>query len=155
MLGCLVILIWLLIFQSRRNRIFLILAPPVLGFLWFLGSLNLFGIPLTVYSILAFPFLIGISIDGSLFLWQRYWEEGTGSLRFVCMNSGRAVLISYLMPLAAFLSVSFSSHPGLKNLGIVTVIGILSITLAHIAIFPIIASLVEKRRYRMRLNSLR
>jgi predicted RND superfamily exporter protein len=147
-LGCIAILFWLLVFKNMRNHIFLILLSPVLGFFWFLGILNLFDIPLTVYSILALPFLIGISIDGSLFLWQRFWEEGTGSLRFVCANSGRTVVISYLIPIAAFVSVSFSSHPGLKNLGVVTVLGTLSIALAHIAVFPITASLVEKTRYR-------
>jgi predicted RND superfamily exporter protein len=146
--GCIVVLLWLLIFKNMRNHIFLILLSPALGFLWFLAILNLFDIPLTIYSILALPFLIGISIDGSLFLWQRFWEEGTGSLRFVCANSGRTVIISYLIPIVAFMGVSFSSHPGLKNLGIVTVIGTLSITLSHLTVFPITASLVEKRRYK-------
>jgi uncharacterized membrane protein YdfJ with MMPL/SSD domain len=151
-LGCIAILLWLLIFQNMRNRIFLILLPPAFGFLWFFGLLHTFGISLTFYSILALPFLIGISIDGSLFLWQRYWEEGTGSLIFVCAKSGATVIVSYLLTAAGFLSMCFLSHPGLKNLGLVTVIGILSIALAHIAIFPIIASLVEKRRYsRLRL----
>jgi len=149
-LGCITILFWLLIFQNARNRILLILVSPVLSFLWFFGILHLLNIPLIVYSILALPFLIGISIDGSLFLWQRYWEEGTGSLKFVCVNSGITVLVSYLIPTAAFASVCFSSHPGLRSLGIVTVIGILSIAFAHIAIFPVIASLVDKRRYMRR-----
>jgi predicted RND superfamily exporter protein len=144
--GCIAILFWLLIFKNMRNHIFLILVSPVFGFLWFFGILCLLNIPLTVYSILALPFLIGISIDGSLFLWQRYWEEGTGSLKFVCIKTGRTVIISYLIPIATFSSVCFSSHPGLKSLGVVTVIGILSIVLSHIAVFPIIASLVEKMR---------
>ncbi|MDR2732790.1 MAG: MMPL family transporter [Fibromonadaceae bacterium] len=149
-LGCIAILLWLLIFQNARNRIFLILISPAFGFLWFFGVLHFLNIPLTFYSILALPFLIGISIDGSLFLWQRYWEEGTGSLRFVCAKSGITMIISYLIPAVAFLSVCFSSHPGLKSLGVVTVMGIFSIALAHIAIFPIIASLVDERRYRRR-----
>ncbi|MCL1956830.1 MAG: MMPL family transporter [Fibromonadales bacterium] len=144
--GCIAILLWLLIFKNMRNHIFLILVSPAIGFLWFFGILHLLNIPLTVYSILALPFLIGISIDGSLFLWQRFWEEGTGSLKFVCIKTGGTVIISYLIPIATFSSVCFSSHPGLKSLGLVTVIGILSIVLAHIAIFPITASLTEKRR---------
>ncbi len=147
-LGCMAILLWLLIFQNMRNRIFLILLPPAFGFLWFFGFLQTLGISLTYYSILALPFLIGISIDGSLFLWQRYWEEGTGSLRFIFAKSGATVVISYLLTVAGFLSMCFLSHPGLRNLGLVTVIGILSIAASHVAIFPIIASLVDKRRYR-------
>jgi predicted RND superfamily exporter protein len=150
LLGGMAILLWLLIFQDRRTRVSLILIPPAFGFAWFLGFLYLFNIKLTFYNILALPFLIGISIDGSLFLWQRYWEEGTGSLRFVCMNGLRSVILSYLIPIVAFLSVCFSSHPGLKSLGVVTVIGIASIVLAHIAIFPIAASFVDNRRYRMK-----
>ncbi|MCL2260111.1 MAG: MMPL family transporter [Fibromonadales bacterium] len=149
--GGMAILLWLLIFQTSRNRIFLILLSPAFGFLWFFGILRILGIPLTVYSILALPFLIGISIDGSLFLWQRYWEEGTGSLRFVYANSGITVLISYMIPIVAFASVCFSSHPGLRSLGIVTVIGILSIALAHLTIFPIVSGIVDWRRYSNRL----
>jgi uncharacterized membrane protein YdfJ with MMPL/SSD domain len=152
MIGCIIILFWLLIFQETRNRLFLILISPVLGFLWFFGFLCLFGIPLNFYNILAISFLIGISIDGSLFLWQRYWEEGTGSLPFVYRRTGRTVVISYLIPLAAFSSLCFSSHLGLRNFGIATVIGILSIVLAHITVFPIVASFLDRRRYRQRLN---
>lgn len=151
-IGCLVILLWLLIFQEKRNRIFLILVSPALGFLWFFGLLHLFNIPLTFYNILAIPLLIGISIDGSLFLWQRYWEEGTGSLPFVYRSSGATVAISYLMPIVAFSSLCFLSHPGLKNLGIVTVIGISSILLAHIAVFPIVAGFVEYKRLKRSFN---
>jgi hypothetical protein len=150
MIGCIIILFWLLIFQETRNRLFLILISPALGFLWFLDFLCLFGIPLNFYNILAISFLIGISIDGSLFLWQRYWEEGTGSLPFVYRRTGRTVVISYLIPLAAFSSLCFSSQLGLKNFGIATVIGILSIVLAHITVFPIMASFLDRRRYRRR-----
>jgi predicted RND superfamily exporter protein len=149
-IGCLAILLWLLIFQEKRNRIFLILLSPALGFLWFFGFLHLYNIPLTFYNILAIPFLIGISIDGSLFLWQRYWEEGTGSLPFVYRRSGTTVVISYLMPIAAFSSLCFLSHPGLKSLGIITVIGIISIVSAHIAVFPIVAAIVDGRRRKAR-----
>jgi len=148
--GGMAILFWLLIFQQNRNRIFLIIVSPACGFLWFFSLLCLLNIPITFYNIWAILFLIGVSIDGSLFLWQRYWEEGTGSLPFVYRKTGATVVISYLMPIAAFSSLSFSSHPGLQSLGIVTVIGILSIVLAHIAIFPIVASLVDNRRYRNR-----
>jgi predicted RND superfamily exporter protein len=148
--GGIAILLWLLIFQEKRNRIFLILVSPAFGFLWFLSFLCMFDIPLTFYNILAFSFLIGISIDGSLFLWQRYWEEGTGSLSFIYSRTGRTVAISYLMPAVAFSSLCFSSHPGLSNLGITTIIGILSIVLAHIAVFPIVAFFVDRRRYRQR-----
>jgi predicted RND superfamily exporter protein len=148
MIGCMAILIWLLIFQEKRNRVLLILISPAFGFFWFFGFLCLFGISLTFYNILAISFLIGISIDCSLFLWQRYWEEGTGSLPFVYRRTGRTAVISYLMPMVAFSSLCFSSHLGIRNLGIATVIGILSIVLAHITVFPIVASLVDMRRYR-------
>jgi predicted RND superfamily exporter protein len=152
MIGCIAIVFWLLIFQEKRNRIFLIMASPAFGFLWFFGFLCLLDIRLTFYNIWAILFLIGISIDGSLFLWQRYWEEGAGSLSFVYRKTGLTVAVSYLMPIVAFSSLSFSSHPGLQNLGIVTVIGILSMVTAHIAIFPIVASLVDRRSFPTRPN---
>ena len=145
-LGFVAIIFWLFMFKNMRNHIFLILVSPAIGFLWFFGILNWLDIKLTVYSVFALPFLIGISIDGSLFLWQRFWEEGSGSLKFVYANTGKSVIISYLIPIAAFLSVCFSSHPGLKSLGIVMVIGLLSIVVSHFTVFPITASLVEKRR---------
>ncbi|GHV12016.1 hypothetical protein AGMMS49938_03750 [Fibrobacterales bacterium] len=154
LLGGFSILLWLLIYQNRRNRIFLLLISPLFGFLWFFGFLNMFGIPLTVYSVFAFPFLIGISIDGSLFLWHRYWEEGTGSLRFVCLQSGRTVAVSYLIPIVAFFGLCFASHPGLRSLGVVSVLGFICILLAHIVIFPVAASMVDGRRYGNRRRNL-
>lgn len=139
-----------LVHLNRLHWALLLLVSPSMGLLWLLALMRLFSIPLTPYSALVFPLLIGLSLDGSVHLWLRYKEESTGSVHFILRRTGSTVLIASLASLGGWSGLLFSSHPGLRSMGLVTVLGMSSLLLAHLTVFPMVAGWLDWRRYQLR-----
>ena len=64
------------------------------------------------FNLVVLPAMIGIGIDNSVHLYQRYLEEGLGSLYFVLKKTGVVVLVTSLTSMAGFFGLAFSSHQG-------------------------------------------
>ena len=148
--GIMVILLIVLLFQIHFYRALLTLASPLVGFLWLLSFMRLFGIELNTYSALAFPLLIGMALDGALHLWHRYREESTGSLYYIMKHTGVTVSLATSTTIVAFSGLLFSSHPGLRSMGQVTVLGLFCLLAAHLTVFPLVAGWLDRRRYQKR-----
>lgn len=145
-----VILLLVLLFQLHFYRALLTLISPLVGFLWLLSLMRLLGLELNTYSALAFPFLIGMALDGALHLWHRYNEESTGSLYYIMRNTGVTVVLASSTTVIAFSGLLFSSHPGLRSMGLVTVLGLICLLAAHLTVFPLVAGWLDQRRYKIR-----
>jgi uncharacterized protein len=148
--GIAVIVFLVLLFQNRLYRTLLTLVSPAIGFLWLLSLMRLFHIDLNAYSALVFPLLIGMAVDGALHLWHRYQEESTGSLHYILRHTGVTVCFASATTLVAFSGLLFSSHPGLRSMGLVAVLGLACLLAAHLTIFPLVAGWLDMRRYRNR-----
>jgi predicted RND superfamily exporter protein len=142
------IFLLVLIHQNRLYRTLIVLAPPAVGFLWFLSILRLLGIPINPYSAQVFPLLIGISISGSLHLWHQYRERSTGSVGLILRQTGPIVSVASITVIVCFSGLLFSSHPGLRSMGLVAVIGMLSLLLAHLTIFPLLVGFLDWLRFK-------
>jgi predicted exporter len=79
-------------------------------------------LPLNLFSVVALPLLLGLSIDYGIFM-----VHGCRTASY--QQSRRAVLLSALTTLAGFGSLILASHPALHSLGITVSIGILGATL--------------------------
>jgi len=139
-----------LVFQNRLYRTLLTLVSPLVGFLWFLSLMRLLHIELNAYSVLVFPLLIGMAVDGALHLWHRYQEESTGSLHYILRHTGITVCLASSTTIIAYSGLLFSSHPGLRSMGLVAVLGLLCLLAAHLTIFPLVAGWLDMRRYKRR-----
>lgn len=145
------VLVILLLFYNKLSYAIFILAAPALAFLWLLSSLRLFGVELSVYSALAFPLLIGMSLDGSLHFWNYYFVKRGGSATDVVRKHGLNLTISQVSTLVCFYGLVISSHPGLRSIGQIAIWGLVCITVADFFMFRILASLLDAYR----LNKLR
>lgn len=141
----------LLLFYNKFSYAVFILAAPALAFLWLLSSLRLFGVELSVYSALAFPILIGMSLDGSLHFWNYYFVKRGGSATDVVRQHGLNLTISQVSTLVCFYGLVISSHPGIRSIGQISIWGLVCITVADFFMFRILASLLDAYR----LNKLR
>lgn len=126
------------------------LASPIIAFFWLLSLLRLLGIELSSYSSLAFPILIGMSIEGSVQLWSAYYERSTGSIYYILKTTGLTCLFSEFLTVTVLFGLFLSSHPGVREIGLVSVLGILCITLSHLFVFPLLAGWLDVRRIRRR-----
>jgi len=148
--GGALLLILTLLFYNRLSSAIFTLASPCLAMVWLLSLTRLLGIEISAYSALAFPLLIGMSVDGSIQLWNAYYEKSTGSLHYIMHTTGVTVGIAQGATLIGIYSLLASSHPGIKSIGEISILGLLCITVSHLLVFPLIAGYLDSRRFRVR-----
>lgn len=153
--GIVAIAILLLLFYNKLSLTLFTLASPCVAFLWLLSLMRLLGIEISAYSALAFPLLIGMSLDGSIQLWNAYYEKSTGSLHYITHTTGVTVAIAQALTLIGIYGFLISSHPGLRSIGLVSVLGLLCMTVSHCLLFPLIAGYLDSRRFRIREQGIR
>jgi len=135
----------LLIYYDTKSfrATLLVFCPLVLGILWTLGLMKLFGIKINHFNLVVLPAMIGIGIDNSVHIYHRYLEEGLGSLHFVVKKTGTVVLVTSLTSLAGFFGLAFSSHQGLYSMGITAIIGITTTFIASILFVPMLLGILD------------
>ncbi len=138
-----VMLIVLLDFRSVR-RTLLALVPLVIGILWMVGIMSAFDLRVNWINVVAFPAVIGIGVDNGVHVLHRYRMEGPASLRRIVRNLGRTLTVSTLTTMMGFAALLLSRHPGLRSLGLLTVIGLATTFLAAVFFLPSLLFVYER-----------
>ncbi|MCQ2121128.1 MAG: RND transporter [Fibrobacter sp.] len=151
------VLVWLLLllFYNRLSRAIFTALPSLFAMSWLLILIRIFGIELSVYSSLAFPILIGASVDGSLQLWNAFYEKESGTALTVLQRKFSSIGISQMASLIGSYGLLISSHPGLRSIGQISLIGLLCIFVAQFTIFPLIAGSLDNYRLRKKAKKLK
>lgn len=141
-------LVWffLLLYYNRFSRAIFTLLPSLFAMSWLLILMRLLNIELSVYSSLAFPIIIGASVDGSLQLWSAFYQKQDGSAFTVLKEKYSSIAVSQMAAFVASFGLIISSHPGLRSIGQVLLLGILCIFIAQFTIFPLIAGSLDNYR---------
>jgi hydrophobe/amphiphile efflux-3 (HAE3) family protein len=108
----------------RRLRLALLTTMP-LGITIYttLGLLPLLGVEINVFSIAAFPLIIGIGIDSGIHLIHRLNEVSGLTIPEKVMATGKAIILTGLTTIIGFGSLANIHHPGMANLGLTVAIG--------------------------------
>ena len=144
------VLLLTLLFYKKISFSLLTITPPIIAFFWLLGLLRLFDISISAYSALAFPILIGMSLDGSIQLWNSYFENSTGSIHYVFRTTGITCLFAEFLTLIVLCGLFASSHPGIHEIGLISILGLFCLMLSHLFVFPLLAGAIDRRRIRRR-----
>ena len=144
--GCFLVWFFLLMYYNRFSRAIFTILPSVFAMSWLLILMRLLDIELSVYSSLAFPIIIGASVDGSLQLWSAFYTKQAGSAITVLQKKFVTILLSQMASFIASFSLIISSHPGLRSIGQVMLLGLACIALAQFTIFPLIAGALDNYR---------
>ena len=149
MVGVTFLLVFVLVFVSFRSARWTLIAvtPLLVGLAWMLGLMELFAIKLTFYNLVVLPTVLGIGNDGGVHLAHRYREEGRGSIRRVLRSTGEHVTMGALTNLIGFGGLLLSSHPGLRSIGVLAVVGIGGTLAATLVFFPALLQVVEDNRW--------
>ena len=81
-----VFVIVLLDFRNLKETL-LVLTPLLLGVLWMVGAMFVFGMKLNFFNMVVLPSAIGIGVDHGVHIYHRYKEEGPNSLLHVLRNT--------------------------------------------------------------------
>lgn len=113
----------LLIFLYRRwFPLFILMASLGLSLGALVASLKLFGIPLNMFNVLAFPLILGVGVDYGIYAVIAMRQEGDRRRNLATMV--KPVLLSGLTAVCGFGALGFAANPALRGLGIVCALGV-------------------------------
>jgi hypothetical protein len=141
-LTVLLVTLWILVmhFLDFRN-VKLALAsviPLTVGLAMMLGIMTLADLHLNFMNIIILPILLGFGVSHGLYLLHRFLE---GTSPVVALRSvGAAVASSTLTTAAGFAALLIASHNGLKSMGIVACIGLITTLVVS---FTVLAAVMQ------------
>ncbi|MBS3814203.1 MMPL family transporter [Candidatus Bipolaricaulota bacterium] len=138
-----IVLIGLILYRGINSWRLSLLAviPLVLGYLWMLGGMRVFGMNFNFINIIISPLLIGIGVDDGLHLIYRWREdrvegEVEGSILSAFSHTGLAVVTTSITTIAVFGSLFIASTPGLRMLGGTALLGIGFAMILSLTVLP-------------------
>ncbi|MFQ5656954.1 MAG: MMPL family transporter, partial [Candidatus Methylomirabilales bacterium] len=117
------------------GHLFLALLPIVVGGIWTLGLMELFGINFNLANLIILPLIAGYGIMNGLHIVKRFQKEG-GRGTIIANSTGRAVFLSATTTMVGFGSLMVASHRGIFSLGFLLAVGVGSILLASLTVLP-------------------
>lgn len=145
-LGFVLIAILLLLYYNRFSRTIFTLLPSIFAMGWLVFLLRMFNMEISAYNSLAFPILFAFSVDGSIQLWTAYYEKQGGTALNILQRKFFTVGISQLASLIGTYGLLISSHPGLRSIGQICLLGLICISVSQFTIFPLIAGSLDNYR---------
>lgn len=136
-----------LLFSHVRYRL-LPVGVVAVGLIMTFGFMGLFGIPVSMTVVGAFPVLIGIGIDYAIQFHARFDEEIRHSaipeaIWTTITQMGPSVLIAMLATSLGFIAMFFAPVPMVADFGMVCTIGVISCYVAALIIVPIFAIITK------------
>lgn len=101
------------------------------------AALVLFKIKLSMVNFVGLPILIGIGIDVIIHLLHRMEEEGPGRILRALATTGWAAALTTLANVFGFVSLTFASGQGIRNLGLLITLGLTLATTVAFALVPL------------------
>jgi hypothetical protein len=147
MVGATFVIVLLLMFVNFGSVRWTLLAvvPLVVGVLWMLFLVEVFGLRLNFYNMIVMPAVLGIGNDAGVHMVHRYRELGPGSIRAVLRSTGEHVTMGSLTTMLGFAGLLLSFHPGLESIGHLAIVGIGSTLAAALIFLPALLQWLENR----------
>ncbi|SET74333.1 efflux RND transporter permease subunit [Stigmatella erecta] len=120
--------------------------PLTVGLAMMLGFMSLFDLRLNFMNVIILPILLGFGVSHGLYLLHRFLE---GTSPVVALRSvGAAVASSTLTAVAGFGALLAASHNGLRSMGLVACIGLITTLVVSFTVLAAVMQLLHDRRVR-------
>ena len=149
MVGATFLLVALLMLLNFRDVRWagLALVPLVVGVLWMLLLMVVFGLKLNFFNMVVLPAILGIGNDAGVHMVHRYREEGRRSIWTVLRSTGEHVTMGTLTTMIGFGGLLLSFHPGLNSMGTLAVVGLGTTLAAAIVFLPGLLQWMEDQNH--------
>ncbi|MBI4649327.1 MAG: 1-acyl-sn-glycerol-3-phosphate acyltransferase [Bacteroidia bacterium] len=120
--------------------------PMFVSWVWTVGLMGLFGVKFTIFNIIISSFIIGLSIDYSIFIMQGLLQEY--KLGIKTLHSYKtSIFISFLTTFIGIRVLIFARHPALRSIAFLSIMGIFSVVIISYTLIPVLFRfLVEFQR---------
>jgi hypothetical protein len=140
--------LWILVmhFADFRNAPLALASviPLTVGLAMMLGFMALSDLRLNFMNIIIMPILLGFGVSHGLYLLHRFLE-GTSPL--VALRSvGAAVASSTLTAVAGFAALLAASHNGLRSMGLVACIGLITTLVVSFTVLAAVMQVLHDKR---------
>lgn len=121
--------------------------PLVVGLLLLFGLMLLFDLRFNFYNLVVLPAILGIGCDNGIHVAARFREEGEGSMGLVLRSTGQHITIGSLTTMLGFGGLLFTTHPGLRSIGEMAVLGIGMALVVALTYLPSLLQWLADRRW--------
>lgn len=129
----------------RLSTVMLVFVPLVLVTLFTMAIAKSFGIRMNMANVLVVPLIFGLGVDACIHVVHRY--HLSDSLRELLYSSTtKAVLISALTTIGAFVSIAFSPHYGAASIGLLLAIALSLLLLITFLVLPALLLVFEPKK---------
>lgn len=121
-------------FRSFTRACF-VFVPFIAGCTCMLGFMATLDIEFNFMNVFVGLMLVGTATDYAVYMLQRY-DESPQDFPENALETGRAVTLAALMSMIGFASFAMSHYPGVRSIGLASVVGIALSCLASITLLP-------------------
>ncbi len=121
------------------SSVILALLPVGIGCIWMGGIMGAFRIPFNPANIMTLPLVIGIGVTNGIHILNRFAEEKHAGI--LSKSTGKAVFVSGLTALSGFGSLIIAQHRGIRSLGEVMSVGVVTCMIAALTFLPAVLNL--------------
>lgn len=139
-----IIIILLITFRSVKYAV-IGLVPLVVGILFMISGMWLFGINFNSANIIVMPLVLGIAVDSGIYIINRFRREEGSATAVVTSSTGVGVILNTLTIMASFGALMVAHHQGVFSIGAVMSLGMVACQLAFIITLPAVLTLVGKK----------
>jgi uncharacterized protein len=133
------------ILMIRRMRESLLgLVPMVLGVLWTVGLMQLFGLKFNLANIWGLPLIIGTAAEFGLNVILSHLEGRTRGGPLVARSAVLGVALNGITTMVGFGSLMIASHQGIFSLGLLLTLGSACGLVAALIVLPVVLKLLVK-----------
>jgi len=128
----------------------------LVGLIWAVGAAAVLVGQLNIMTQMMAVILLGLGIDFSIHLlsgfteWRASGESVHIALEKTFLKNGKGILTGGMTTSAAFLAMTISHSRGMKEMGIVTGVGLLAILVATMLFMPVLLVFKERRSEKRR-----
>jgi predicted RND superfamily exporter protein len=114
------------------------MVPLLVGSVWTLGLMVVFGVQFNMANLLFLPLIVGIGIDNGVHIVHSYRVTGKSDGESVPLarSTAKAIALSSLTSIVGFGSLMISSHRGIFSLGLLVALGVGSVLVASLTTLP-------------------
>lgn len=117
----------------------------LVGSLLMVGAMAAVDVKLNFFNFVALPMTFGIGVDYSINIYQRYLQEGRGSLQKVFRRTGGAVLLCSLTTIIGYLTLIIADSNALVSLGGLAILGEFTCLATALVALPAFIARQERR----------
>jgi hypothetical protein len=133
----------LIFWMIRRWRMSLVaMVPLVLGLLWTIGLMHVFGLKFTLANVWGLPLIIGASAEFGLNVVMRFLEGRQHGGPLVARSTVMAVALNGVTTIVGFGSLMIAHHQGIFGLGLLLTIGSACALVASLVVLPVFLRLL-------------